>query len=219
MTDRHATRRLRDVAAVMAATGIVILTPSTAWAQANVFLNSAHVGALATGPAFNDPGNADCRDPDLPHNSNQDVWVFVFPGGGGGDTKVQSLTIGWDIDGDGDADQFQTYPADGALLSQANAAPRIGFVTPARWALASGQAEVDKPRQDFFNLTHTCVGMAPTTTPPVSPSATSTKTRPTLPATGSVGAAGTAALIAGSALVATGAVTLLALRRRRSVTE
>jgi LPXTG-motif cell wall-anchored protein len=184
---RCSTGTLSTIAAAAAA---VVLTPGAAAASVIVPLHDAHEGASAA-----DFASGGCAKENKAPPAGTVRWVFVLPHN---DADFVGLaltfrTAGGTVKAVSIPDATDPYPD----AITANGASKAWVVLPGGWTLQGGSATVTgATKARFFNLTHTCLGPAPTSTP--SPSATpspdtspSTSPTPEATRTGGSGPGGT----------------------------
>lgn len=216
-------------AAVAALTSLAFATPASADNPA-LPIHEDHIPMKAAD--FHEECNEQFEGID---ETNKDGWHFILPGGG----SFVTLTLKFHTPG-GDVTAVisstdENAPSSGAgwegYLDNAGANDKHGWVfTNAGWELFEATASTTGESSQFFVLSHTCAGTPDTPGSPSSP--TSPDPDPSdsespdpsesastpggdLPTTGTkVGGFA----IAGVALLA-GGVALLAVRRRRQITE
>lgn len=223
--------RILATAALTTVAGVAFAAPAFA---ATASLNPDHVGKTA---GYFEQDCDDTRFKGL--DTDEDGWHFVLPGGG----SFTSLTVTFDPDGVADADFSDdvVYTGSDFTYYGAGAEEKHAYLfTPAGYAIVSGTAGTTSGTS--FNVSHACTGTkgSPSPSASVSPS-TSTSTSPstspsagqsTTPGTsqtpsvspspgGELAVTGTAIggiVFAGVALLG-GGVALMAVRRRRNLTE
>ncbi len=228
------TKRFGLSAAAVAVLVAVLATPAQADPALPVDINDAHLGSTAAG--F---GSQDCSGPFANLPDGKDGWHFIVPDSAGegfisltviyeksDDTKVTVVLP------DSPAGTVHNGAGWSGWFAEAGGKKKHAYViTDEGWTLDAAAAFLFNVQTGaFFNLSHTCAsddpGTSPSPSPSPSPSASasastsasaSASTPPggTLPRTGaSIGAI----LAVGAGLIAAGAA-LLALRRRRDLTE
>ncbi|TDC72950.1 LPXTG cell wall anchor domain-containing protein [Micromonospora sp. KC606] len=164
---RHVPRMALTATAATAL--LAFATP--AWASSVIPLHPAHKGSTAQ-----KQGCGDDKFEKLP--ADHDGWHFVLPGGKKAAGDFESLTLTFangaqtvTVKVPDDSDAYPDF-----LSAAGNGQVKHAYVfTPAGWTLVDGTATISG-KDDRFNLSHTCAGTVPTTSPSPSPSTTGSPT-------------------------------------------